>query len=208
MIQINKGVEPAEWTERKSTPGFTEYEPIDELRDALLREQYYICAYCMRRIPVKDLKIDTTSKIEHIKSRENSPDLQLNYSNMAICCPGNLNNEPHCDNLKGSRSVSFDLYSAHLQETISYSTKDGSIKSSREDWNNEMESVLNLNHSLLKLNRKNKLEGVVLAIKSTGWQPAMVRRKFNQWIAPNAQGKKEEYCGIVIWYLNKKIKQL
>ena len=95
MIQINKGTEPEEWTAKKATPDFTQYESIPALRTSLLEEQGYICAYCMRRIPAKDIKVDATSKIEHILSRESSPDLQLSFANMAICCPGNLNNEAH-----------------------------------------------------------------------------------------------------------------
>ena len=53
MILINKNQEPKEWTEYCSTPGVT-YQSIPELVDALLKEQGYICAYCMRRIPTKD----------------------------------------------------------------------------------------------------------------------------------------------------------
>lgn len=205
MIQINKGIEPVEWSAKKASPGFTEYEPIAELRDALLIEQGYICAYCMRRIPAKDVKVDATSKIEHIKSQEDRPDLQLKYSNMAICCPGNLNDEAHCDKLKGRRSISFNLYDSSLQKSISYSTKDGKIQSNRLDWYTEIETILNLNHSFLKLNRKNALEGVVFAIQSIGWNDAFLKRKLNEWSNPNAEGKMKEYCGIVIWYLNKKI---
>jgi hypothetical protein len=75
MIRINKGTEPAEWTAKKLTSGFNKYEPITELREALLEEQGYICAYCMRSIPieVKDKNESETSKIEHINSRDSYP---------------------------------------------------------------------------------------------------------------------------------------
>ena len=109
MILINKNQEPKEWTEYCSTPGVT-YQSIPELVDALLKEQGYICAYCMRRIPTKD-KIEgkLTSedhRIEHIKCRENHEDLQLKYNNMLICCPGHIGEDEHCDRKKGNQERS------------------------------------------------------------------------------------------------------
>ncbi len=204
MIQINKGLEPVEWSAKKSTPGFSEYEPISELRDALLEEQGYICAYCMRRIPAKDVKVDATSKIEHIKSQEERPDLQLNYTNMAICCPGNLNDEPHCDKLKGRNSVSFNLHTPALQQSITYASLDGTISSSNHTWNKEMNELLNLNHGLLKANRKEALSGVIEFLKAAGWNTQTVNAKLKEWRQRNAEGKYYQFCGIVIWYLEKK----
>src|SRR4051812_20262977 len=130
MIQIIKRQEPKAWTLKVATPGFDEYEPIPELREALLIEQGYICAYCMRRIPIKDKGVKEASKIEHILSRENRPDLQLDYTNMVICCPGFINGEDHCDKSKGSRSVTFLPHRPFLQLSISYHSKNGEIKSS------------------------------------------------------------------------------
>lgn len=208
MIQISKRLEPVEWTEKKATPGFTEYEPIAELRDALLLEQGYICAYCMRRIPAKDVKVDATSKIEHIKSQEDRPDLQLNFANMAICCPGNLNDEAHCDKLKGGNSVSFNLHTPALQQSIAYSSLDGSIRSSNNIWNSEMTELLNLNHELLKANRKETLWGVIEYLNTGVWTTQSINNKLKQWKQLNAEGKYYQFCGIVIWYLNKKINQL
>lgn len=209
MITIYKGVEPNEWTEKKKTPGFTEYEPIPELRAALLKEQGYICAYCMRRIPTEDINIDATSKIEHLKSREERPDLQNVYSNMAVCCPGNLNNEPHCDKLKGGRSVSFDLRRPVLQRSISYKTATGEINSSNTQWNNEIISFLNLNHKLLKFNRKQVLEGLVEYLKKEeGWNKKGLALQIKLWGEIDNDGKKRPHAGIVIWYLERKLRQL
>lgn len=207
MIQINKGEEPPAWSSKKATPGFIEFEPITELRDALLMEQGYICAYCMRRIPVKDINIDAHSKIEHIKSQHDRPDLQLDYSNMAVCCPGNLNNESHCDKFKDEKSVTFNLHTPALQQSISYSTKDGTIKSSREDWNIELNNTLKLNHPLLKLNRRDTIAGVIDAIGTISWTTQLVKRQLLKAKGFNSKGQKVEYCGIIIWFLEKKIRQ-
>ncbi|MBN8706501.1 MAG: hypothetical protein J0L62_11555 [Bacteroidetes bacterium] len=203
MIQIKKRLEPVEWTAKKATPGFTEYEAITELREALLEEQGYICAYCMRRIPAKDVKVDATSKIEHIKSQESRPDLQLSYANMAICCPGNLNDEAHCDKSKGGNNVSFNLHTAALQQSITYTSFDGSISSTNTTWNNEMNDLLNLNHELLKANRKEALSGIIEILNAVGWSKHTINTKLNLWRQRNTEGKYYQFCGIIIWYLEK-----
>ncbi len=72
MILINKKAanEPDTWKAFKITPGVN-YAPSDDLRNALLVEQGYICAFCMRTIPLsqRDPSEDETSKIAHIKSK-------------------------------------------------------------------------------------------------------------------------------------------
>ena len=160
MILINKNQEPKEWTEYCSTPGVT-YQSIPELVDALLKEQGYICAYCMRRIPTKD-KIEgkLTSedhRIEHIKCRENHEDLQLKYNNMLICCPGHIGEDEHCDRKKGNQEISFSPLDSAFINTLTY-TSNGIIASSNPVYNEEINSILNLNTPFLVLNRKNMLK--------------------------------------------------
>jgi uncharacterized protein (TIGR02646 family) len=208
MIRINKGVEPGAWTQKKATPGFTEYEPIPALRNALLAEQGYICAYCMREIPVKDKGIKETSKIEHVQSRDDRPDLQLEYGNMVICCPGYINAEDHCDKLKNGNSVTFSLFNDYFPNTISYSTKTGDISSSNKVLNKEMEDLLNLNNEMLAANRLNALDGVRQILENKKWKKAKLQEKLEEWVNPNNNGRKKAYCGIVIWYLKIKIRQL
>ncbi|KAA6337781.1 hypothetical protein EZS27_014164 [termite gut metagenome] len=116
MKKIDKGAEPQEWEEYRNTPGAT-YQSIPPLREALFREQGYICAYCMRRIPCKDTNSNEDIRIDHIKCREKYPNLQLDYRNMVICCPGAINNDFHCDKKKGASDISFtpfDSFSALL----------------------------------------------------------------------------------------------
>ena len=98
MRKIDKRPEPKVWVEYRQTPG-AKYEAISELRSSLLEEQGYVCAYCMRRIPVKDRNSNETSRIEHVLSREKHPDRELDYHNMVICCPGAISSDFHCDKL-------------------------------------------------------------------------------------------------------------
>ncbi len=208
MIRINKGIEPIEWTRKKATPGFNEYEPIEKLREALLKEQGYICAYCMREIPVnkKDPGLNQTSKIEHLKCRHKYPNSQLDYNNMVICCPGFIDGTEHCDKSKGKQDITFNIFNPSLQNSISYLTKDGTIKSSDPQWNSEIENILKLNNSMLKMNRKEALEGVLMALDKKKWRPAEISSKLDLWKTKNTSGKHKPYCGIVIWFLEKRLR--
>jgi uncharacterized protein (TIGR02646 family) len=209
MIRINKGAEPAEWTAKKLTSGFNKYESIAELREALLQEQGYICAYCMRKIPVevKDRNESETSKIEHIKSRDSYHQLQLNYDNMVICCPGNINGEYHCDKSKGNRAITFSPFEISTQRSISYGTKDGTIKSNLSNINDDINSILCLNNGMLKANRFQELQGTISVLEKRKWKKAQLEIKLKDWSTISDKGMLKPYCGIVIWYLEKKLKQ-
>ena len=66
------------------------------LRESLLKEQGYLCAYCMRRI--NDAQ-DT--KIEHYKAR--TPENELQYHNLLAVCKGGEDGLPSarcCDTKK------------------------------------------------------------------------------------------------------------
>jgi len=208
MILINKGAEPASWTAYRLTPG-VHYAPSADLRNALLAEQGYICAFCMRGIPVtkKDPNEAEESKIAHLESRANNPGKQLNYNNMVVCCPGNINGSAHCDKSQGSNNVTLPLFNIQLQQSIRYSTLHGEIKSSNNVWDAEINNILSLNNPLLKYNRIQTLIGVRRVLEPLKWRKAKIREKLTQWTSLDPNGKLKPYCGIVIWYLRKKISQ-
>lgn len=224
MRKINKGTEPREWIEHRNTPG-ADYEATPVLRESLLDEQGYICAYCMRRIPNKDKTEKETSKIEHILSRDNHDDKKLWYSNMAICCPGAISGSGikvcHCDKKKDNEDITFDLYSDHLFTTLKYQIKDGEIRSDNDEYMKQIgESkskdgepekdigILNLNNPLLKNNRLQTLNGVIGVLDSIGWTKRNVADLLNKWDSKDGDGKFKPYCGIVTWYLQKKLNSI
>ncbi|NDV66616.1 hypothetical protein [Bacteroides sp. 224] len=205
MKKINKGTEPKAWKQFRETPGVTEYVANDALRESLLEEQGYICAYCMRRIPVRDKISNETSRIDHLKCRDNYPDLQLDYNNMVICCPGCINGDDHCDKLKGNKEITFSPFEIHLENSISYSTKDGHIKSSNVQWNKELEEVLNLNNHMLKLNRRQAIEGLRSVLEKSKWSKSVLQMQLQKWESFDKNHHLKPYCGVIIWYLRKKL---
>jgi uncharacterized protein (TIGR02646 family) len=198
MIKITKHREPRAWIEHRNTPG-ARYEPNPELRRSLLLEQGNICAYCMRRID------EVTSKIEHLKCQSRYPALDMQYTNMVACCHGNINNVKHCDNSKGDSDITFSLFEDHFFCTISYETRSGKIKSSNPQWDVELASILNLNNQLLVYNRKSAIEGVIETLAKQGFKKSQLRDELNHWKYPDNNKHLKEFCGIVIWYINKKL---
>lgn len=202
MRKIEKGREPAAWTARRMTPGAV-YEAVPELREALLREQGHICAYCMGRIPAKDMDGRVSSRIEHVLCRGVHPELQLDYNNMVLCCPGDLNNVAHCDRSKGNRDVSFSLFDQGFIDSLSYDAK-GAIKCSDSRFQSEIDEVLNLNHPLLKENRRVVLDQVKMEL-GRKWTPKQLKRILRRWDSKDSEGRFKSYCGVVAWYIKKKL---
>lgn len=199
MIKIAKGREPKEWTEKRLTPGY-KYSPIPELRDALLEEQGYLCAYCTCQINYLN------SKIEHLRCRTRYPMLELNYDNMVICCHGKTDGIEHCDTKKASVDISFDIFSDFFFETISYKTKTGAICSCNEAYNNEINSILNLNCKTIASNRKLVIDGIVELLRKRGWSKSKIKKQLDKYSQRNTENKLTPYCGILIWYLGRKLK--
>lgn len=216
MRKINKNREPKEWMKYWLETPDADYKSIPELRKSLLEEQGYICAYCMRRIPLKDRYSNEESRIEHILSQKNHPELKLVYTNMAICCTGAANTklpcdkvktDLHCDKHKGEKDITFDLYSDSFFTTLTYGSRKGNIKSSDSKYDQQINSTLNLNNKLLMANRLFALNGVVSYLNKYGWTTANYNKLINIWDHKDAKGYYNEYCGIVVWFLKQKLKQ-
>lgn len=224
MILIKKNKEPREWTKYKKTPG-VDYQAIPELVQSLLKEQGYICAYCMRRIPKKDkiykkdgvnfVYTNEDHRIEHIKSREQHDNLKLDYTNMVVCCPGHIGTEDHCDRLKGAKDISFSPLDQQFIDTIKYSS-DGTIISTNEAYNKEINDTLNLNTELLKKNRKAMLIEVITKINvnyknGKNWDKKILESYLSKYSEKHLEKDEEKYypyCGVVSWFLQKKLRTL
>ena len=121
MIHIKKGPEPGALIRYRHQPN-ADFDSMDAdvkqtLRESLLREQGYLCAYCMRRI--NDAQ-DT--KIEHYKAR--TPENELQYHNLLAVCKGGEDGPSSarcCDTKKGNRPLCIDPLSRRDMSRIYYS---------------------------------------------------------------------------------------
>lgn len=201
MRKIDKGREPKEWIEKKCTPG-VDYNAIPELKNALLDEQGYLCAYCMQRIS------EDTMKVEHIKPRSKNKELTFTYNNLVACCKGGegySEDMQHCDTKKGNTEISIDVFNDDDIKTISYSSRTGEIKSSSTEYYNDINNILNLNCSYLKGQRKSVLDGVIDALgKKSDRKKSSIKKEYNKYFNKDKEGKYKPYCGIVLWFLGRK----
>ena len=213
MIKIDKTKEPQSWMKHRLTDG-AGYEASSDLRKTLLADQGYICAYCMRRIPVKDNGTDETTRIEHIIPQSSlSREEAMDYRNMVICCPGAIastsEKECHCDRHKKENPINFTPLDQNFINTLSYKN-DGSIISSNQLFNQEINDVLNLNISMLKANRK-AVRRQLIDILGKGkkeWKKSDIEKILKVYREKDSSGKKKEYCGVVIDYLTKKLRNI
>ena len=212
MRKITKNAEPKAWTQYRLTSGAV-FKPIPALVNSLLDEQGYICAYCERRIPCKDAVEGTPGaedhRIEHLRtqstSKETGINTDLDYSNMVICCPGNI-----------ARDV--DLRISPLDSTMMSSiqfTSSGLIKSLDSQLDREINENLNLNQYLLRTNRKATWLGIANGLKAKGWNIGNIRHLIDVWeskhkeiVNGHAVFAYKPYCSMVLYMLNKKLRML
>lgn len=177
-------------------------EVKDRIRTSLLEEQGYICAYCMKK-----LKDDSSQvKIEHYVAR--TEENELDYKNLLAVCKGN-EGEPFenqtCDTRKGSQEIKINPQENRDILTIGY-TNDGRIKSTNKDYQKDFDDTLNLNSTLgLVSLRKSALDSLKRKLyeRKAHLTRETIEKIYNKYLEANI---KESYVGILLWYLQKKLK--
>lgn len=206
MKRIIKGDEPAffrAWIERfrhnnGREPLYADLREEPEwyqLRDLLIKEQGWICCYCMKRIT------DYTSHIEHFVPRDiknhyphsqYAQDVELNYFNMFMSCEGEKT-EKHCGRLKDNHEPWMLI--SPLEETVEEQFQyypDGRIKSSSPQ---AIETIAVTGLDTLSLQRHRRT-AIYLAIEE--WTPEM---SFEQYLQKDANGMFPPYCYAVLYCL-------
>lgn len=215
-MNIRKSAEPKEWTKYKNIPG-VQFSGIPALQESLYREQGYLCAYCERRIPVRDKMSTEDHRIEHWHCRDKYPDEVFSYGNLLMCCPGQIGGgECHCDVRKGNDIIEWSPLKKECTDSIRYSS-DGTILSSNARWDKELNEKLNLNHVILKRNREQTLRGVIEGInskrgKGVSWTQKDVKDQLEKWSNKHDDGNGHAvyypFHGIVVFFLKKKLATL
>lgn len=126
---------------------------LKEVRTILKTSQNEFCAYCER-------KLTPTIFIEHYKSREEHPELQLEFSNFIAVCSGKTyidkltgKHIEHCDTSKANQEIKIDPRIKEHIDSIYYES-DSTIKSTNSDFNNDLNATLKLNSELIRKRRE------------------------------------------------------
>lgn len=200
MILIKKSKEPSAWCQYRQTPG-APFRATKELKDSLLREQGYLCAYCMQRIRLDRMKV------EHYHCRSRYPEEVFVYTNLFACCCGNTGGELHCDTSKGNQELTFSPLRCECIDSLSYKSN-GEIVSSQECWDEELNVILHLNTDVLKENRKKRMQALVEGLKGMQFQARAMKQRLHQLLSLGTGGELKEYCGIEIYYLQRRLSKL
>ena len=218
MIEIKKNKEPNKLLKYRKSTGANyismDLDVKEAVKESLLNEQGYLCAYCMRRIP--ESTAESGMKIEHWDPRNQEDGSgnkrELDYKNMLGVCLGNQGcGNKHmltCDSSKGNTPMYLNPCDAKTLESIYYSNN-GEIKSDNEVVKHELNVVLNLNCDdvSFKDNRKKVLLEVKKKINdySEGNNDAYCMKVLEE--LKHEQGKQTPFKGIAIWWLEKRLKR-
>jgi uncharacterized protein (TIGR02646 family) len=218
MIPIHKAVEPTSLVTYRSHPdalydgpdcnGLTFTSVKQDIRVGLVKEQGYLCAYCMCRIRPEEKSM----KVEHWKCHTGYPQKQLDYDNLLGCCLGNKgskNELQHCDTKKENDDLLFNPANPahHARLQIRY-TLHGKVKSVDPVFNDQLNTVLNLNYSRLEENRKAVWNAITRRLSEFqgSARQKQVDKLIAEWSSKDQNGFLKEYCGVALYYLNKKRK--
>lgn len=224
MIVIKKNKEPQELTQYRKIP-YASYENMHGAKldpeqseqdvyhivlDSLLREQGYLCAYCMCRITQKS---NPPCTIEHIIAQSDPNGDPLSYKNMVAVCSGNRNANKNadktCDARRGNKKLHVNPLDESTIREIEYRST-GIICSQNPEIDADLNDRLNLNCISLSLpeTRKRVLDVLKRNMAKKGLKDDLSFQIYckKQLQHYETQEKKEPYVGILIWWLKKHIK--
>ena len=218
MRYIRKSDEPESftaWKERQKNRGnpltwkaFRRRVTVkNDVYDALLREQGFICCYCGMQI-TRD-----TSHFEHFKPKSNITygHLVLDYTNLLVSCKGESEEEHrvpvHCGHKKD------DWYDEHLMVSpldencasfFRYAASGEILPTDELDKQQAAKTTiekLGLDIEKLRLIRSAAIDGALLAIEGlTDEEKLLFAQGYEK---PNANGQYEEFCAAISYILNQ-----
>jgi uncharacterized protein (TIGR02646 family) len=191
------------------------------LRELLLEEQKYICAYCGQKIlSVFIIKSDGSKednmKTEHFVPKDGTIGNDLNYQNLLGCCMGGNNSGVKGKQFRHCDSHKLDLRLLHIQNPSTLTVRDNTIRyrlneeseeviilSSDAEKRKELVEILNLNTEYLREERFRI------------WKKVIKRQLGDEetWIISNVQQVRNDYSDVsnschkefkdfVLWYLD------
>lgn len=141
---------------------------------ALHRMQEGLCVYCERRIFTIESERQNNERnrhIEHLRSRQNYPDLTLTYSNLALSCSTEQERVKSCGERKGNRELPI-LPTENHRHLFDIDFDDGSIipalgiSSADKKRVKDTCILLNINHGALCFERLQILNNLQKILQS------------------------------------------
>ncbi len=172
---------------------------------SLLKEQGFICCYCGRRINLTD------SHIEHLKPRNQYPNLALDYDNFLASCEIDKEEPPpipvHCGHKKAGwyeETLMVSPLDSNCADFFRY-TDDGQILPTtdltKQAAAKETITRLALDINKLKKMRQKALEGILDGIDPLNNND--IKTLIQGFQQTNQQGEYEEFCSAIAYVLRQ-----
>lgn len=236
-IKKNKGDGPRQWlifARQRNARYDTNPEEKKYLRQQLAKEQFHLCAFCMKRLSYEtDRAGNITShdtKIAHLISRsiasparntvspspsvlERATTLSVSYKNVVLACKGLTGIHKHCDNYQDNDDVTIPLFNQGAMSQVRY-LGSGFIAIDNPDIQKQIgllndgddkSSILNLNNPALKAIRKGIIDQVIDDIDR--WTVIQLERKIQDW-KEVSHGRLQAYCDVALYFLEKHKRKL
>jgi uncharacterized protein (TIGR02646 family) len=213
MLRYPKGAPPNVLTGWQATPG-ADWDSLpaadkDKVRDALLRDQGSLCAYCERRIHAKDRRM----KVEHWQAQAGGGG-PLRWSNLLGVCLGDERaetgapaGEQHCDTARGNAPLFLhpvENQGPSPRDHLRYTTE-GEVRPSQEGLAESVKrdiDALNLNAARLRRARTVVYEVLKERLDKLGWTRQALQEEYRAAaLLPGV--KTVEHCEVVRYYLRR-----
>jgi uncharacterized protein (TIGR02646 family) len=217
MLRYPKGAPPKVLTGWQGTPS-ADWDSLpaadkDKVRDAVLRDQGHLCAYCQRRIPTRDERM----KIEHWLAQSGGKD-KLRWINLLGVClgderaeTGSPKGEQHCDTARGD--VSLFLHPVEGQgpsavDRLAY-TPEGEVRPRDTPQKHKVQGdigALNMNAARLRRARTVVYDEIKKRLDARGWtRKALLDEYRAACIEPGVRALPQ--CEVVRYYLRRWARQ-
>ena len=195
----------------------------ESIRESLLDEQHGLCAYCMKRITVDNMKI------EHWKAITSDVNEALDYKNFAGCCDGGSNLDVEddkrvlcCDSAKGNQDIKINPWNKEQMALVSY-TKQGRINITDEELQKELDYILQLNGEIcnekffhdtstqLIKGRKDAYDNYKKYVEGISRQLGNDKKRIANCISKRiceleSRDEYEEFIGVTLYFLKRKLR--
>jgi uncharacterized protein (TIGR02646 family) len=183
------------------------YVEKDDTREALLDEQGHLCAFCMRRILLRRMKIAHWAP----RSSEEGTHVILAWDNLLGACQGGdggPREQQHCDTAQGDTPLKTNPADrAQRCERLLRYLPDGTITSDDEGLRCDIET-LRLNYAPLRSLRKQVIDRLFSHLAAEGggtayWPRAMLERELARWTKRDHRRMLPELCQVATYFLER-----
>ena len=217
MLRYAKGPAPKVLTGWQAKPN-ADWDSLpagdkDQVRDALLRDQGHLCAYCQRRIPTRDERM----KVEHWLAQSGGKD-KLRWGNLLGVCLGDEGaetgasaGEQHCDTARGDAGLFLHPVEGagpSAVEHLGY-TPEGQVRPRETPQKAAVQAdidALNLNAAPLRRERRIVYEELKRSLDRAKWSAKALRDEYRRArVHPGAPSVPQ--CEVVRYHLRRWARQ-